>query len=370
MSDGVHQQAAPSAAGEPTVRQEPFGSAPDGTPVHRWILENPAGVRVEVISYGAVMRSCRVPDKNGFADDVVLGLPRVLDYAVDDAYLGAVVGRYANRIARGTFTLDAVAYELPRNDRGHTLHGGPDGFHRRVWSGVGFTEPGQAGVRLRLRSPDGDMGFPGRLDAEVTYRLDTAGTLALDYRATADRTTVVNLTHHAYWNLEGRGRDVLRHRLAVAADAYLPVDGEGIPYGPPEPVAGTPFDLRAAAPLGDPVRADHPQTAAAGGLDHCFVLRDGGDEGGDGGSGPALRHAATLTDPASGRTLETWTTEPGLQVYTSNALGAPFAPHAAVCLETQRFPDAPNRPEYPTAALRPGEVHRSTTHYRFTHLST
>ncbi|MEU8138893.1 aldose epimerase family protein [Streptodolium elevatio] len=356
----------------PTVRQKSFGTTPDGTPVHRWSISSPSsGVEAAVLSYGAILQSCQVPDLAGRYEDVVLGLPGVPDYAADDAYLGAVVGRYANRIAHGRFVLDGVTYELPTNDRGHTLHGGMDGFHRRVWAGVGFADGERAGVRLRLRSPHMDMGFPGALDVEVTYSLDTDGTLAVDYRATTDRPTVVNLTQHAYWNLEGQSSagDVLGHRLGVDADAFLPIDPGGIPYGDAASVRGTPFDFTppaategpaAAVSLGDRVRSDHPQVAAVNGLDHCLVLR----------GGVGLRRAALLHAPESGRVLETWTTEPGLQIYTANALGAPFGRHAAVCLETQRFPDSPNRPAYPSTVLRPGQAHCSSTQYRFTHLPT
>ncbi|WP_435839097.1 aldose epimerase family protein [Streptodolium elevatio] len=361
----------------PTVCQERFGTAPDGTPVHRWTLASPSGVEAAVLSFGAVLQSCRVPDRAGRPGNVVLGLPSVPDYAADDAYLGAVVGRYANRIAHGRFELDGVRYVLPTNDRGHTLHGGPDGFHRRVWTGAGFADGRRAGVRLRLRSPHMDMGFPGALDVEATYTLDADGTLAVDYRATTDRPTVVNLTQHAYWNLDGRSAagDVLGHRLRVDADAYLPIDGGGIPYGEPASVRGTPFDFAptlestpmslptgngppTGVALGGRTQSAHPQVTAVNGIDHCFVLRDG----------IGLRRAAYLEGPRSGRELEVWTTEPGLQVYTSNALGAPFGRHAAVCLETQNFPDAPNRPTHPSPVLRPGRVHRSTTQYRFTHL--
>ncbi|NUT47165.1 MAG: galactose mutarotase, partial [Saccharothrix sp.] len=209
-------------------------------------------------------------------------------------------------------------------------------------------------VVLELASPDGDMGFPGDLRVEVVYSLDRRGDLTIDYRATCDRPTVLNLTQHAYWNLAGGG-PVADHELAVEADAYLPIDADGIPLGPAEPTAGTPFAL--AGPLGDAMTADHPQITAAKGVDHCYVLR--------GGRTDLPRRVATLTHPGSGRVMHTWTTEPGLQVYTANHLGPPFEPHSAVCLETQHFPDAPNRPAYPSVVLRPGEVHRSSTSYRF-----
>jgi aldose 1-epimerase len=336
---------------------EEFGRLPDGTPVERWTFgDADHGPRASVLTFGGVLQSLYVRDRDGVPGNVVLGLPTLADYLADKAYLGAIVGRYANRIAHGRFTLDGTTYRLPLNDRGNTLHGGTDGFNRRVWAAEGFADDDRAGVHLRLRSADGDMGFPGTLEVRVTYSVDRAGTLAVSYRATTDRATVLNLTQHAYWNLTGGG-SALDHGLSVAADAYLPVDAAGIPEGSPAAVAGTPFDL-AGAPLRDAVGSGHPQTAAvAGGLDHCFVL--------PGGRVEAPRFAARLTDPQSGRTLETWTTEPGLQVYTANTLGEPFGAHAAVCLEAQNFPDAPNRPDAPSAVLRPGEVHASETWYRF-----
>lgn len=354
----------PAARPHPELRlhQEPFGATPDGRPVERWTFGAAGGVTAAVLTYGGILQSCRVPDRDGRTADVVLALPTTAAYAADDTYLGALVGRYANRIAGAAFTLDGTTYRLPDNDRGNTLHGGPDGFHRRIWTADPVTADDRVGVRLRLRSPDGDMGFPGRLDVEVAYTVDRAGTLEVDYRAVGDRPTVVNLTQHAYWNLAGGG-DVAGHRLTVDADAYLPVGPTGIPHGgAPAPVAGTPFALT-GQPLADVFRAaaTDPQLAAAGGLDHCYAL--------PGGTTARSRRAAVLDDPASGRRLETWTTEPGLQVYTANGLGAPFGRHAAVCLETQRFPDTPNRPDYPSAVLLPRQIHRSTTHYRFTHIA-
>ncbi|UGQ10851.1 galactose mutarotase [Yinghuangia sp. ASG 101] len=340
-----------------TVTRRPFGAAPDGTPVERWTIESPGGPgasEIAVLTYGGILHACRVPDRDGVLGDVVLALPSVDAYAADEAYLGALVGRYANRIAHARFSLDGTEFRLPANEGTTTLHGGPDGFHRRVWAAAGFDDADRAGVVLRLRSPDGDMGFPGDLDVEVTYSLDRNGVLGIAYRATTDRPTVVNLTQHAYWNLAAGG-PVDGHELAVDADAYLPVDAAAIPLGAPAPTAGTPFAL--GGKLVDALRDTHPGIAAARGVDHCFVLR--------GGRTTRPRPVARLADPGSGRVMETWTTEPGIQVYTANHLGPPHGPHTAVCLETQHFPDAPNRPEYPSTVLRPGEVFRSATEYRF-----
>ncbi|AXI80815.1 aldose epimerase family protein [Peterkaempfera bronchialis] len=349
----------------PVLRSSPFGTAPDGTPVERWHLDSGSGVRAEVLTYGGVLHALEVPDRWGGTRSVVLSLPGVDDYAGPSPYLGALVGRYANRIAEGRFTLDGREHRVPVNDRGHALHGGPEGFDRRVWTAAPVPDDGAAAVRLTLRSPDGDMGFPGALEVSVTYRLDARGTLALDYRATADRPTVVNLTSHAYFNLSG-GPTVADQVLLLDADRYLPVTGAGIPYGPLAATAGTPFDFTTPHAIGERLHAPDPQLRAAGGYDHCWVLRPP-----EGGAGP--RRAARLEDPVSGRAMEVWTTEPGLQVYTGNLLdgslrdaaGRRHERYGAVCLETQHLPDSPNRPEYPSTVLRPGGVLRSRTEYRF-----
>ncbi|MEE4542794.1 aldose epimerase family protein [Streptomyces sp. V4-01] len=356
----------PRSAAAPT--SEPFGATPDGRPVERWRLASPSGVGAEILTYGAILHALRVPDRAGRAESVVLSLPDTAAYAAGRAYLGAVVGRYANRIAAGRFTLDGQTHTLPVNDRGQTLHGGPDGFHRRVWQARPLPD---GALRLSLHSPDGDMGFPGALEASVTYSLDDEGTLALDFTARTDRATVVNLTNHAYFTLAGAGHgDVLGHTLRVDADRFLPVTAEAIPYGPPQDVAGTPFDFTAPRALGDGIDDPDPQIKSADGYDHCWVLRPP--------ARPDLpRTAAVLHDPASGRTMEVRTTEPGVQVYTANGLdgrpagadGGPHGRHSAVCLETQHLPDSPNRPEYPSTVLRPGETWRSRTELRFPHLA-
>jgi aldose 1-epimerase len=358
-----------------TLTGTPFGTAPGGRPVHRWRLDSGTGVTADVLTFGGVLHSLRVPDPAGRSADIVLGLPTLAAYAAPgQPFLGALVGRYANRLAHGRFTLDGHPHQVPATDRGHALHGGPEGFHRRVWQAAADPDAGPelAALRLELHSPDGEMGFPGALDARVTYTLDAEGTLALEHRARADRATVVNLTNHAYFNLAGAGSgDVLGHTLALDSGAYLPVTAEAIPLGPPVPTAGTPFDFREPHPIGERITADDGQLADAGGYDHCWVL-DPAPQRAAGG----LRRAARLADPAAGRRMEVWTTEPGIQVYTGNALdgslagpdGKPFERHGAVCLETQHFPDAPNRPQYPSTVLRPGQEYRSRTEFRFPHL--
>jgi aldose 1-epimerase len=355
--------------------------------VERWRLTSAAGVTAEILTFGGILHALYVPDRAGRRRSVVLSLPDVAAYAGPSPYFGALVGRYANRIGEARFTLDGRTHRLPPNDRGHTLHGGPGGFHRRLWRAT----PLPGALRLELHSPDGDMGFPGALDVAATYTLDDAGTLSLDFEAATDRPTVVNLTNHAYFNLAGpraksgplphdapeavavpgSGGGILGHTLRIDADRFLPVTPEAIPWGQEEDVAGTAFDFGVARVLGDGVREPDPQIKAAEGYDHCWVLRPAAP-GGD-----VPRTAAVLHDPESGRTLEVRTTEPGIQVYTANHLdgsladaeGRPHRAHDAVCLETQHLPDSPNRPEYPSTVLRPGGVYRSRTEFRFPHLA-
>ncbi|RKE22179.1 aldose epimerase family protein [Streptomyces sp. TLI_171] len=336
----------------PTVRRAGTLPLPDGRSTERWVLAA-GGVTVELLDLGARLQSVRTPDRHGRPDEVVLGAePGQL--LGEGAYLGSIVGRYGNRIANGELPLDGAVHRLKTQDTGHTLHGGPDGFATRSWAAV----PVADGVRFHLTSPDGDQGFPGTLDVSVSYLLDADGDLTIRYEATTDAPTVVNLTNHAYFNLAGTGgADVGDHLLHVHADAYLPVDADLIPLGPPAAVAGTHFDLTRPTRLSD--------RFADGGFDHNWILRPA----------PAdrLRRAAELHHPASGRRLECLTTEPGLQVYTGNhfdgATGPAHAPHrrhAGIALETQHFPDSPHHPEtYPSTVLRPGETYRSTTVYRF-----
>ncbi|MEU8648819.1 aldose epimerase family protein [Streptomyces sp. NPDC048737] len=318
---------------------EHFGTLSDGTPVHRWTLER-AGVRVRVLSYGGIVQSVEVPDREGRGTDVVLGFADLDGYLTHpEPYLGALVGRYANRIARARFPLDEVTYALEPNDGQNSLHGGARGFDKRVWD----VEPVEHGLRLSRVSPHGEEGFPGRLEVTATYTLDASGALRLVYEAVTDEPTVVNLTNHSYFNLNGAG-SAGGHELRLAASRYTPVDDGLIPTGEQADVADTRFDFRTAREVG-------------GGLDHNFVLDKGVTQG------PV--EVAELYDPASGRVLTVATTEPGVQVYTADHLGEPFGPGAGVALETQHFPDSPNRPEFPSTGLRPGEVYRSETVYGF-----
>ncbi|GJF28856.1 aldose 1-epimerase [Kitasatospora sp. NE20-6] len=350
----------------PTVRRTDAGTLPDGRTVDRWTLEAPGGTTAELLGLGARLQALRTPDRHGRTAGIVLASDRIPDLLGEAAYLGATVGRYGNRIARGELPLDGAVHRLATQPAGHTLHGGPDGFATRLWDAAPVHEAGRAGVRFRLHSPDGDQGFPGALTAQVTYLLDTDGALTIHYAAVTDAPTVVNLTNHAYFDLAGEGAgDLPGHRLTVDADHYLPVDAGLIPLGPPAPVAGTPFDLTRPTPLAGRLGLDHPQLViAGGGFDHNWVLRRP--------AGNEPRRVAVLSHPASGRRLEVFTTEPGLQVYTGNHFdgtltgrsGRPYGRHAGIALETQHHPDAPHRPAYPSTVLRPGEEYVSTTVYR------
>ncbi|MEV0171253.1 aldose epimerase family protein [Streptomyces sp. NPDC050803] len=317
---------------------ELFGTLSDGTPVHRWTLER-AGVRVRVLTYGGIVQSVEVPDREGVAGNVVLGFAELAGYpAHPEPYLGALVGRFANRIAGGRFPLDDRTYALARNNGPNCLHGGERGFDKRVWD----AEPVEHGVRLSRVAPHGEEGFPGRLEVSATYTLDASGALGIAYEAVTDAPTVLNLTNHSYFNLSGAG-NAGGHELRLDASRFTPVDADLIPTGV-EAVEGTRFDFRAARKVG-------------AGYDHNFVLDKGVSED------PV--EVAELYDPSSGRVLTVATTEPGLQLYTADHLAEPFAPGEGIALETQHFPDSPNRPEFPSTVLRPGEVFRSRTVYGF-----
>jgi aldose 1-epimerase len=318
---------------------ELFGTLSDGTPVHRWTLER-AGVRVRVLSYGGIVQSAEVPDRDGDTADVVLGFADLDGYLTHpEPYFGALVGRYANRIAGGRFPLDGRTYALALNDGPNSLHGGERGFDKRVWD----VEPVAHGVRLSRVSPHGEEGFPGRLEMSATYTLDGSGALRIGYEAVTDAPTVLNPTNHSYFNLGGSGHTG-GHELRLAASRITPVDAALIPTGGLDDVTDTRFDFRRARKIGS-------------GYDHNFVL--------DKGVTATAEEVAELYDPASGRVLTVATTEPGLQLYTADHLGAPFAPGDGVALETQHFPDSPNRPGFPSTVLRPGEVFRSETVYGF-----
>ncbi|CAL9308386.1 aldose epimerase family protein [Streptomyces sp. SudanB66_2053] len=318
---------------------ELIGTLSDGTPVHRWTLER-AGVRVRILSYGGIVQDVEVPDRDGRTGNVVLGFDGLDGYLTHpEPFLGALIGRYANRIGGARFTLDGVEHVLAPNDGPNSLHGGERGFDKRVWD---VTEVAH-GLRLSLVAEDGEEGFPGRLEVAVTCTLDERGALHLAYEAVTDAPTHVNLTNHTYWNLAGSGT-AGGHELRVAASRWTPSDAGLIPTGELADVSGTRYDLREARKAG-------------GGYDDNFVL--------DKGVTAVPEEVAELYDPASGRVLSVATTEPGIQVYTADHIGEPFEPGAGIALETQHFPDSPNRPDFPSTVLRPGEVFRSETVYGF-----
>nr|WP_164390283.1 aldose epimerase family protein [Streptomyces harenosi] len=345
--------------------KELFGKLADGTEVHRWSLEN-GGTRMKVLSYGGVVQSLEIPDRRGRYANVSAGFDNLDDYVARSPHFGALIGRYGNRIAKGRFTLDGTTYQLSVNDGENSLHGGALGFDYRVWDVEPFTEGSDVGLRLRYTSADGEMGYPGTLKAKVTYTLTRSGDWRIDYAATTDKATVVNLTSHVYWNLAGEGSGTIEdHELSIAASRFTPTDAGLIPTGELAKVAGTPFDFRRAKPIGRDIRAGHPQLVLAKGFDHNWVL--------DKGVTARPEHIATLRDPASGRTLRIATDQPGLQFYSGNFLdgtltgpgGSVYRQGDALCLETQHFPDSPNQPSFPSTVLRPGQTYRTTTVHTF-----
>ncbi|MFG2512829.1 aldose epimerase family protein [Streptomyces sp. NPDC048584] len=342
-----------------------FGRLADGTKVHSWALEN-GGTRMEVLSYGGIVRSLEIPDRRGRYTNVSLGFGTLEEYVASSPYFGALIGRYGNRVDKGRFTLDGTAYQLSVNDGENSLHGGAQGFDKRVWDVEPFTRGSDVGLHLYYTSADGEMGYPGTLRTKVTYTLTRDGDWRVDYEATTDRATVVNLTSHVYWNLAGEGSgSVYDHELTVGASRYTPVDAGLIPTGELARVAATPFDFRRAKPVGRDIRTAHQQVLYGQGFDHNWVL--------DKGITARPEHVATLRDPSSGRTLRIATNEPGLQFYSGNFLdgtlvgtsGRVYRQGDGLCLETQHFPDSPNQPAFPSTVLRPGRTYRTTTVHSF-----
>lgn len=381
------QGATPAAPKGSPVSRASFGTTADGKAVDMYTMTNAKGIEVRAITYGAIITSLRTPDRSGQAADIVLGFDRLDGYLKDHPYFGAIVGRYGNRIAKGQFSLDGRTYTLATNNGPNHLHGGVKGFDKAVWS----AEPliGGIGVVFTRTSPDGEEGYPGNLTARVTYTL-TDNALAVDYHATTDKATPVNLTQHSYFNLTGDGSsDVLGHQLLINADRYAPVDDTLIPTGVLAPVQGTPFDFRAATAIGARINQDDVQLEYGRGYDHSWVLNRERLRPGRGakppsesrGRGPAsnenegagLELAARLTDPKTGRMVEVRTTEPGLQFYSGNFLdgritgkgGQVYQQRNGLCLETQHYPDSPNKSNFPSTIVRPGQAYRSTTVFTF-----
>jgi len=350
---------------QPTVTEQPYGTTPDGKGVALYTLNNGQGMEVRAITLGGVITSIRVPDSSGKIDDVVLGYDKVEGYLKNPAYFGGVIGRYANRIADGVFTLDGQVYSLAVNNPPNHLHGGVIGFDKLVWDAETFQNERGVGVIFTHTSPDGDEGYPGTVDLRVSYTLDMDNALTVDYQGTTTAPTPINLTQHSYFNLAGEGAgDVLNHLVTLSASHFTPVSKTLIPTGDLQPVAGSPFDFRLPTPIGARIEDNHPQLYYGNGYDHNFVLDR---------TGSGLTLAAHVEEPTSGRVLEVFTTEPGIQFYTGNFLdgsitgkgGHVYRQRSGFCLETQHFPDSPNQPGFPNTILRPGETYRSQTVFAF-----
>jgi aldose 1-epimerase len=333
--------------------------------VQAYTIRNGNGVELTAITYGGIVTALRTPDRDGTISDIVLGYDNLAGYLTTTPYFGAIVGRYGNRIAKGKFTLDGRTYALAANNGPNALHGGVVGFDKVLWQGEVFDSAGRRGIVLSYTSPDGEEGYPGAVSARVTYTLTERNEFSIDYLATTTKATPINLTQHTYFNLAGDGSGpVLDHLATLDADRFTPVDSSLIPTGSLQPVAGTPFDFRSATAIGARIGTPDAQLQFAGGYDHNFVINRTGD---------GVVHAARVVDPASGRTLDVSTTEPGIQFYTGNFLdgtitgkaGHVYAHRTGFCLETQHFPDSPNQPAFPSTILRPGSEYRSRTVYTF-----
>ena len=343
------------------IMKETFGKTKDGDKVDLYTLANDKGLKAEIITYGATLVSVEVPDRDGRCENITLNMASLDDYIAGHPFFGSVVGRYANRISNACFTLDGKQYALAANIGKNHLHGGEIGFDKRIWRAEPVEGDGFVALKLTYVSPDGEEGYPGELTVAVVYTLTDDNRLEMSYTATTDKTTHVNLTNHAYWNLGGQNSgDVLDHELMLNADRYLSVDEGCIPLGPLVPVKETEMDFTSPKTIGS--RIDE----TGGGYDHCYVLnKTAGDNAGE-----KLSSVARIHDPKSGRLMEILTTQPAVQLYTANFLdGGPrsggFKKHAAFCLETQHYPDSPNRPEYPTTLLKPGETYEETTVHLF-----
>lgn len=352
-----------------TSEQAAFGQMPDGTAIQKFTLRNSHGMQASIITYGGTLQSLLVPDKQGKAEDVVLGFDDLAGYINGTSYFGATIGRFGNRLAGGQFTLDGKAYHVPQNDKTNALHGGTKGFDKQVWKAEPVKDKDWVGVKLSYVSIDGEMGFPGTLKTEVTYSLNDKNELRIQYHATTDKPTVLNLTNHSYFNLAGAGNgDILDQVATVHASHYTPVNEKLIPTGELPTVTGTPLDFLKPVAFGKRIREDNQQLKFAeptqGGYDHNWVLDT---------QGKVSKLAADVVDPKSGRRLQLYTTEPGVQLYTGNFLdgtvkgkGGKIYPHwGAFTLETQHYPDSPNQPGFPSTRLDPGKAYTQTTVFKF-----
>ncbi len=354
-----------NAYGQAKVTKEGFGKTPDGQDADIYTLTNSGGAEVKITNYGGIVTSLRVPDRNGKLDDIVLGFDNLDAYLKGHPYFGAIIGRYGNRIAKGRFTLHGVEYKLAVNNGENHLHGGTKGFDKVVWNAKPRKVANGAALELTYLNKDGEEGYPGNLSVKVVYTLTNANELKIDYSATTDKDTVVNLTHHSYFNLAGQGNgDILNHRLFVNAARFTPTDAGSIPTGELRSVRGTPFDFTRATTIGARINQDYEQLRLGKGYDHNFVLN---------GKIGTLRRVARVSESTSGRAMEVWTTEPGMQLYSGNFLdgtltgkdGKVYQQRYGFCLETQHYPDSPNKPKFPTTVLRKGDRYHTITIYKF-----
>ena len=348
-----------------SIKKEPFGTTPDGRQADIYTLTNSRGCEIKITNYGGIVVSLKVPDKNGNIDDIVLGYDNLNDYIEDNPYFGALIGRYGNRIAKGKFTLEGQQYTLATNNNENHLHGGLKGFDKVVWDAKEIKNTDGVGLELEYLSKDGEEGYPGNLSVKVNYFFTNTNHLNIDYFATTDKTTIVNLTHHSYFNLAGAGNgDILNHELMLNADNFTPVDEGLIPTGELRPVKGTPMDFTQSTPIGSRIQQFYRQLVLGKGYDHNWIINDY-----DG----SPKVAARVSEPTSGRVMEVHTTEPGIQFYSGNFLdgsntgkgGKVYKHRYGFCLETQHFPDSPNKPEFPSVILKPGEQYRHTCIYKF-----
>jgi len=348
-----------------SITKQPFGKTDEGIAVDLYTLTNATGAEAKITNYGGIVVSLKVPDRNGKLDDVVLGCDNIEGYLKNTSYLGALIGRYGNRIAKGRFSLNDVEYKLAVNNGDNHLHGGIKGFDKVVWQAQPLDSRNGPALVLTYVSKDGEEGYPGKLSVKVVYALTNRNELRIDYSATTDKTTIVNLTHHSYFNLAGQGNgDTLNHQLLINADRFTPTDAGSIPTGELRKVSGTPFDFTRPTAIGARIEQDDEQLKFGRGYDHNFVLTK---------KGRALALAARVYEPTTGRVMEVLTTEPGMQFYSGNFLdgsivgkgGKSYRVHAGFCLEAQHFPDSPNKPSFPSVVLSPGRQYAQTTIYRF-----
>ena len=355
-----------TAEAKSIMKKQPFGKTSDGRDVDLYTLTNKKGMEVAITNFGGIIVTLRVPDRKGKFDDVVLGYDSVDGYLTNKAFFGALIGRYGNRIGHGKFTLNGTAYTLPKNDGDNTLHGGPEGFNKRLWTAKDVSGPKGQALELTYLSADGEEGFPGNLSAKVVYTLTDQNELTIAYSATTDKETVVNLTNHSYFNLAGQGNgDILSHQLMIRGDHITPVDDALIPTGELQPVKGTLFDFTHATAIGARINQDDPQLKVGKGYDHNWALNAHGSRT------PVL--AAEAYEPTTGRVLQILTVEPGVQFYSGNFLdgtitgkgGKVYKHRYGFCLETQHFPDSPNQPKFPSTTLKPGQTYSTTTVFKF-----